>query len=204
MNTPTLDIGCGANKFPGAIGLDMDRTFLVPGDVRFELHSRKYVEIIPPKGDIVKREIHSRSSLPFQDNVFSRIYMNDIIEHLDDIAWVLSEVHRVAKPDANVFIRYPHFTSVATYSDVTHVHKLGVRAFDHFDPSTEYGERYKYYNMFGRSFPFKIESTHVHFPHIYRGLSVLLCETIGLTNYERIFARFMPMGNVSLEMRVIK
>ncbi|MBI2543547.1 MAG: methyltransferase domain-containing protein [Candidatus Aenigmarchaeota archaeon] len=191
----SLDLGCGKNKHPGAIGLDMNPG-LCDVDVVSEVDGRK----------------SESPYLPFRDNSFDTIYMTDFIEHIQDIPWLLSEVHRVAEPEAIVEIRYPHYSSRYSYSDVTHVKKLGLRAFEHFDPSTDHGEMYQYYTYFGRRFPYKIEKTSVEFHDLRIHLNVSTVSRISRAiynlvrrdNYETFFAHLLPIGNVTLEMRVIK
>jgi len=116
----TLDIGCGKEKHPGAIGLDMNSG--VNPDVVFEI----------TRGAL----------LPFDDNSFDKIWMQDVLEHLDNIPWALSELHRVAKPNSLIEARYPHFSSVNNFNDSTHVRRMGLRALEHYDPTKEYGKKY--------------------------------------------------------------
>lgn len=185
-----LDLGCGKNKHAGAIGLDMNAGLDGLVDVIYEVKSRQL--------------------LPFRDNTFSRIYMIDFIEHMNDIPWVLSEVHRVATKDGVVEIRFPHYSSVIAYSDVTHIHKLALHALDHFDPSTSFGKRYSYHKFFSRNFPFKItniqpEFVDVPFPRsIIAYLTKALYQRLGADNYEKSLAHFLPLYNINVEMRVIK
>ena len=179
-----LDLGCGKSKHPNSIGLDMNLALLGPDDVCFEIKDRFF--------------------LPFKDDSFSQVYMYDIVEHICDVPWLLSEVHRVAKPNAQVKIRYPHYSCRGAYGDVTHVNKLNLHAFEHFDPITEMGKKYQYYTMFKRNFPYKIEKTEVAFSSKLGGLPRLIYNTIGMDNYERILANFIPIGNVTLDLRVLK
>lgn len=177
-----LDIGCGQSKAPGTVGLDMIAFPCV--DVIFEMQRG-----VP---------------LPFGDNIFSAIHMYDVIEHVDSIAWTLAEVHRVAKPNSPVCMRYPHFSNPDTFNDVTHIHALGLHAFDHFDPSTSRGNQYQYYKMFGRDFPFKIEYCTPQFSRKVGAIGRPLIRLIGQDKYERRFSRFLPVQTVNLKMRVLK
>ena len=178
-----LDIGCGKNKYPSAIGLDMNPA--IEGiDIIYEIRGRQY--------------------LPFTDNSFSRIRMMDLIEHISNIHWFLSEVHRVSQPDAKVKMKYPHYSGRGAYSDATHVHALGIHAFDHFDPATEFGNTHQYYTLFGRNFPYTIDHLTLEFPRPTSKLSGLICGVMGTNNYEKYIANFLPISSVNLELRVIK
>lgn len=178
-----LDIGCGKNKKAGAVGLDINGNL---ADIVFEIASRK--------------------PLPFPDNHFDNVWMSHIIEHVDDIAWLLSEVHRIAKPDANVCIEYPHYSFRDSYTDVTHRHYLGIGCLEHFDPSTRYGQQFQYYTHFSRHFPFKIESTELVFLQ-HKGLRetcAILNYLVGPKVYEAFISTFLPIAAVKANMRVVK
>ncbi len=105
-----LDIGCGKNKQdPGAVGLDRE-----PGsaaDVRCEL---------------------ARFPWPIRDNAADRIYLSHFLEHQPDVLRAMKEVHRIAKPNAEVIVVTPHYSSPDSYTDPTHLHHLGLHSFDYF------------------------------------------------------------------------
>ena len=92
-----LDIGCGRNKIPGAIGMDK---IALPGvDVVHDLNSFPY---------------------PFGDSSFDEIYATHVIEHLDSIVGAMEEIHRLAKPNAKVVIVTPHYSDCSSWNDPTH------------------------------------------------------------------------------------
>ena len=177
----SLDMGCGKNKRPGSIGLDMNRA--LPGvDVEYEVRRGR--------------------GLPFATNSFDEIYIIDLVEHVDDIAWLLSEVHRVAVPEARVEIQYPHYSSRNAYGDVTHRHLLGLHAFDHFIPATKLGERYQYFTLFNRVFPFGLEKREVIFK--IDVVSRPLYAAFGEDVYESMFCRSLPISTIDLKLKVLK
>ena len=106
-----LDIGCGKKKQePAAIGLDRQ-----PGsaaDVLCEL---------------------TQFPWPVRDNCADRIYLSHFLEHQPDILRAMAEVHRIAKPGAEVVAVTPHYSSPDSYTDPTHAHHLGYHAFDYFE-----------------------------------------------------------------------
>jgi SAM-dependent methyltransferase len=112
-----LDIGCGASKEPGAIG--MDRLPLPNVDV---LHD---MDVFP---------------YPFGDNSFDRVVMNNSIEHVDDPIRVLQELHRVARHGAIIHIETPHYSSCDYYTDPTHKHPFSSRTFDYIVAGTKLSE----------------------------------------------------------------
>lgn len=104
-----LDLGCGRKKTPGTVGMDGSRNSRA--DILADLDRPPY---------------------PLQADVFDRVILNNVLEHLDDVVAVLGEVHRIARPGAEVVIRTPHFSSVYSWRDVTHRHHLALDSLDQF------------------------------------------------------------------------
>jgi SAM-dependent methyltransferase len=178
-----LDLGCGKEKHVGAIGLDMN-----PGinpDVLFEFRDRNL--------------------LPFQENTFDKIWMFDFLEHVDDPQWLLSEVHRVAQSNAQVEIRYPHYSYRSAHSDLTHRHRgFGIRIFEHYDPTTKYGKKYKSYKQFGRDFPFKIENVTPNYCLGRCMIPWMISKVVGANVYEAYISNILPIVEVNSTLRVVK
>jgi Methyltransferase domain len=106
---PVLDIGCGRNKAPGAIGIDK---IGLPGvDIVYDLNSFPY---------------------PFGDSSFDEIYATHVIEHLDSIVGTMEEIHRLAKPNAKVVIVTPHYSDCNSWNDPTHKWHLSTYSFRYF------------------------------------------------------------------------
>jgi SAM-dependent methyltransferase len=106
-----LDIGCGRNKRPGAIGVD--RVNLPGVDIVHDLNKFPY---------------------PFQDDCFDEIYATHIIEHLDSIMSVMEEIYRISKSGASVTIVTPHHTDSMSWQDPTHKWHLNSYSFSYFEP----------------------------------------------------------------------
>lgn len=176
-----LDLGCGINRHPGCVGLDMNG-------------SLERVDVV--------HEITKGVNLPFDENSFNQIYLSDIVEHVDDIAWLLSEVHRIGSPNANIEIQYPHYSGRNAYGDVTHRHFLGLGAFNHFIPETKEGQKYQYYKMFDRHFPFAMEDLDLKFK--IDVISPLLYRAFGANIYEGYISRVLPISTVKLGLKVLK
>lgn len=178
-----IDIGCGTDKMPGALRLDMN----------------------PAVNPDIVLEIGRGVEIPAASDYFDEIHLKDIVEHVDDVAWLLSEVHRIGSANAEVYVRYPHFSSINNYGDVTHNRMMNLRCLEHFDPTTEYGEKYRYYGFFNRNFPFKIEEANAIFPNSKIGsLSKKIYSYLGRDRYEQRAALFLPIENVEIKMRVLK
>ena len=107
----TLDIGCGINKFAGAIGID--RNPRSRADVICDLDRFPY---------------------PFRDNSFAALRAVHVIEHVSDVIRAMEEFHRVVAPSGRVLIVTPHYTDFSSFCDPTHRWHLNSFSFRYFGP----------------------------------------------------------------------
>ena len=116
-----LDLGCGNKKREGTIGVDYnDRT---AADIVHNLNSFPY---------------------PFDDESIDEIYLDNTLEHLDDVMRVMEEVYRIVKPGGKVKIIVPYFRSLYAFTDPTHKQYFAVLSFAYFDPDHNICKRYDY------------------------------------------------------------
>ena len=116
----TLHIGCGLNKRPGSIGVDILHE---PGvDIVFDLDTTPY---------------------PFANDEFDLVVAEHVLEHLSNIVGVVEDIHRLLKPGGKLEVLCPHFSSADTFTDITHKHFITSRSFDYFVPGTDL-YRYRY------------------------------------------------------------
>ena len=171
-----LDIGCGKKKSePGAIGLDRQ-----PGsaaDILCEL---------------------TRFPWPLRDNSADRVYLSHFLEHQPDVLRVMAEVRRIAKPNAEVIIVTPHYSSPDSYSDPTHLHHLGFHTFDYF--SRDAFENFTYgaggFRILERRLTFGGNLILDGLGRIFAALSVDF--------YEKHLAWIFPARNLYCKLSVIK
>ncbi len=116
-----LDLGCGNKKRAGAIGIDFNSR--TAADVIHNLNVFPY---------------------PFPDSSFDEIYIDNVLEHLDDVFRVMEEVHRISASGALVKVIVPYFRSVYAFIDPTHKHFFTVDSFAYFDPVHPICQRYDY------------------------------------------------------------
>jgi predicted SAM-dependent methyltransferase len=114
MMKKILDLGCGKSKKKGAIGFDHIKT--------------DCVDIV---GDLNK-------PLPFADNEFDYIYMDNVLEHLNSVHDILKEVHRITKSTGYIIISVPFYNAPTSADDPTHKHQFSYKTFDYFTESFEY------------------------------------------------------------------
>jgi SAM-dependent methyltransferase len=109
-----LDVGCGANKYEGAIGLDNNpRT---AADVIHDLGSVPY---------------------PFPDNVFDLIVSRHVVEHVPDVMAFIGELHRITKNGGRIRLVTPHYTNPDWATDPTHRNHFNSYSFNTFMPERQ-------------------------------------------------------------------
>jgi predicted SAM-dependent methyltransferase len=111
-----LDVGCGPNKFPGAIGVDMNPA--TAADVLCHL---------------------DRGGLPFRDDSFDQVRAVHVIEHVADVIGTMEEFHRVTRPGGTIFVVTPHYTDSNSFCDPTHRWHLNSYSFVFFYPTGLHG-----------------------------------------------------------------
>jgi SAM-dependent methyltransferase len=104
-----LDVGCGRNKTPGAIGLDISPK--TAADVVHDLGKYPY---------------------PFAESEFDVIIGNHVIEHLPDVMGFMAELYRIAKPGAKIKLLTPHYTNPDWPTDPTHRNHFNCYSFTAF------------------------------------------------------------------------
>jgi 2-polyprenyl-3-methyl-5-hydroxy-6-metoxy-1,4-benzoquinol methylase len=104
-----LDVGCGAKKTKGAIGLDF---------VNFD-----GVDVIHDLNQV---------PFPFENDFFDLITMSHVIEHVANIPTVMQELARILKQNGRLWIATPHYTDVNSYTDPTHLFHLTSQSFNRF------------------------------------------------------------------------
>src|SRR4029077_15252266 len=92
-----LDVGCGINKPPGAIGID--RNPATRADVLCDLDRFPY---------------------PFRDASFDKLQAIHVIEHASDVIKAMEEFHRLLCPGGEALIVTPHYTDFSSFCDPTH------------------------------------------------------------------------------------
>lgn len=92
-----IDIGCGENKIPNALGLDIDKSS--NPDILHDLNVYPY---------------------PIKDNECDKIYAKHVIEHLNNPVDFMREICRILKPGGTAFIETPHFSCRVAYSEPQH------------------------------------------------------------------------------------
>jgi SAM-dependent methyltransferase len=112
-----LDVGCGLNKFPGAIGLDVN-----------------------PRGRADVIADLDRFPYPFGDATFAEVRAIHVIEHVAQPIAMLEEFHRLLVPGGRAVVVTPHYTDFSSFCDPTHRWHLNSYSLRYFgDDNAGYG-----------------------------------------------------------------
>ena len=109
--TKILDVGCGANKYEGAIGLDNN--------------PRTAADVIHDLGQV---------PYPFPDNEFDLIVSRHVIEHVPDVMSFIGELYRITKNGGRIRLVTPHYTNPDWATDPTHRNHFNSYSFNTFTP----------------------------------------------------------------------
>src|SRR5688500_10375626 len=109
-----LDVGCGINKYEGAIGLDNN--------------PRTAADIIHDLGDV---------PYPFSDNEFDLVVSSHSIEHIPDVMAFIEELYRITKGGGRIKIVTPHYTNPDWATDPTHRNHFNSYSFNSFMPDRQ-------------------------------------------------------------------
>ncbi|HQW58260.1 MAG TPA: class I SAM-dependent methyltransferase [Gammaproteobacteria bacterium] len=138
-----LEIGAGQMKRPGVMSLDLNS--LVNPDIVHDLDNMPW---------------------PIPDASFDAIYMFSVIEHLLNPLKVIEECHRVLKPNGKLFLLTPHFSSTASYTDLTHRWHFSSRSFDYFVVDMPIHADYGFYSVAHFAIEKRIISLHGVFNYV--------------------------------------
>ncbi len=110
-----LDIGCGAHKQPGTVGID-----------------RRVVRGVDVLCDFER-------GLPFHDGSIAGAFSIHSIEHMRDVITFMEELYRVCARGAIVTVKTPYYTSRKAFVDPTHVRFMTEESFEYFKSPNYYG-----------------------------------------------------------------
>ena len=104
-----LDVGCGWNKAPGAIGIDSN--------------SKSHADVIHDLGSV---------PYPFPANEFDQVICRHVAEHVPDVMAFVTELHRVTKSGGRILIVTPHYSNPDWATDPTHRNHFNSYSFNCF------------------------------------------------------------------------
>ena len=175
-----LDIGCGKFKKKGFYGID------------------KF------KSSAVDKVVDVDKGFPFRDNSVGEIFTSHVLEHVENLEFVMEEIYRICKPNAKIIIKVPHFSGRSGFFEF---HKRFFR----YDSFSEYEQKKEDMDVSDKEIRFKIIKREIHFlKKYYLFMDFLIQPLINLHPklgilYEETFLRSLfPAHEMEFELRVIK
>jgi SAM-dependent methyltransferase len=114
----SIDLGCGARKQSGFIGVDIAQLGQV--DIVTDLDN----------------------GLPFEDNSVDEVYSNFFFEHTKDIIFLFKELFRVSTNGAVIKFSVPYYQSGTQFKDPTHRSVITPDMLQYFSDDKWYGSDY--------------------------------------------------------------
>lgn len=141
---------------------------------------------------------------PFPDNSFDYIKAEHVIEHLSDLKTVMQEIHRIAKPNAKIYIEVPYFNCSGAFRDYTHKIFFTCQTLNYFTDriSPREGKIHYSQNLF------KITKKRLNWkilkkPHIVNNIMNFFINLSPEFN-ERFFPWLTPIEELIVELKPIK
>ncbi len=146
----------------------------------------------------------NKTPYPFETNSFKEIFMQDILEHLEDSLKVLKELHRISKPNGIIKIRVPHCKSAQAWGDITHKRAFSCDSFKHYDILYPYkGSE----TLETETIKLKRNKIKIIFPRVFHYLGIAYLINLNLFTrylYERYLAGIITPENIYFELEVVK
>jgi len=133
---------------------------------------------------------------PFKENEFDELYTNHVLEHLDDLGKVMTEIKRVCKPGSIINIRVPHFSCGVSYRDPTHKRLFSYFTWDYFTDDCFYDlPKFKILER-------KLNFTREAFTFLNKIMNPIVNLNPGM--YERFGCWILPSAEVIAKLEVTK
>jgi ubiquinone/menaquinone biosynthesis C-methylase UbiE len=104
-----LDIGCGAGGktvYYASLGVKKIRGLEILEKYREEAENLAKAHNLADKFEFVRGDA---ADMPFEDETFDTIIMNDAMEHVDKPEKVIEECYRVLKKDGRLYLNFPPY-----------------------------------------------------------------------------------------------
>lgn len=160
-----IDLGCSKNKIPGTVGIDADPHSDADIIVNFE-----------------------KDPIPLEDNSVSHVSSKQVFEHLEDPERVLKELYRIVKPEGEIFVEVPHYSSYIA-------HGIGHK---------QYYSQKELVQMFRETISCEIVKSEITFYKLFKWLGIKYLANKFPKTYEKFWAYRFPAENLKITARVKK
>lgn len=165
-----INLGCGNKKKEGFVGVDS----------------------APCEAADVLADLSG--ALPFASDSVGEVWLDNVIEHIQDIPSLMKEIHRICRNEAKITIITPHFASADSWRDPTHVHHLSYFSMDHF-------ERRGVAHYTGGGF--RVSRRRLSFGGLLGNLGRLVF-LFSPAQYEKNWCFLLRPGTLTFELRAVK
>lgn len=166
-----INLGCGNKRKDGYVGIDM--------------FACEAVDIIANVAE----------GIPLADGTVTDVWMDNFIEHVPDIPRLMRELHRVCAAGARITAFTPHYSSIASWRDPTHIHHLSYFSMDHFEK-----RGVAHYTGGG----FRVEQRKLSFGGGLMGLMGRLIFRISPAQWEAKWSFIFRAGTLRFDLTVLK
>lgn len=140
------------------------------------------------------------NNIPFSDSAFDLIFANQVLEHIQDLTFLLEEIHRILKPGGQLVAHVPYFRSGWAHIDPTHVRSFTINTFDYYVINNWISDKFglgkirysridkfidigypstftrKIFSAIALRYPTRYENSILSFIYPFQGLSFILCK----------------------------
>lgn len=136
---------------------------------------------------------------PFKDNSVDEIWMEHILEHLDNPIRCLEELFRISKPSAKITISVPHWSHFMSYCDFTHKRVCSSASFLYYEINkpSQYSKLADF-EVISKKFT----ATRTNFKFLNPIFNPLLNLSPLFT--EMLLCKFLPVTQIIFELRAKK
>lgn len=101
-DSPVLEVGCGDATFTAELAKYSPKVTAIDiSSGQIADNARRYPEITFRQHDVAER-------FPFADGAFEAVWCSEVLEHLFNPAYALSEMHRVLRPGGRLLVTVPY------------------------------------------------------------------------------------------------
>ena len=167
-----LNIGCGHKKYPKSDEwINTDIVLSVGPDIIFNLED----------------------GIPFANNSIELIYIDNVLEHINNIYIVFSEISRVLKDEGKCIIKVPHYRSYNAFTDPTHKRFFTTKTFRYLV------DNHKYYKQFEQQNKLKIKRIKIKYAGGFFSIIKFFVEPIA-NLFPEIFERYFFIPPEEIEV----
>lgn len=175
-----IDFGCGKNKKSGFLGVDILK--LEGVDIVHDLSITPY---------------------PFKNDIADEIWMDNVLEHINNPLKVIEELHRIGKNKCIINIAVPYFRSHYATIDPTHVNFFGINYFNYFNPDHFFCTGYEYSKARFRILSIEFDKEWIGNETIFHKILRKFANKYP-QKYESRLSHILPLNSLKFTLEVIK